>query len=212
MEITSWIILTPVWLHSVIFYTTLRTIRLTLAVIETLEQLISSLTMIETLEKLISSLKMAKMTFKPLSMALKWCFSENWENLHEEMYVSLFPKIALFWSYIGLKIGKKAKNTWSGHMYDVTAFFGGGLQKIWKNSEALAGCPGRYLNSYQRILFFYTRSLRKPASRYVSWKYLARQKSFCNALPFRRIVPSLCQRDVHVCYSNACTSTSKWEN
>ena len=39
--------------------------------------------------------------------------------------------MASFGSYLSLKIGKKAKNACSGHIYDVTAFFGG-LQKIWK--------------------------------------------------------------------------------
>ena len=78
-------------------------------------------------------------------MILEYFFSENWENLQEKMYLSLFIKMAWFWSYLGLKIGKKAKNAWSGHMYGATAFFGA-FQKIWKNSGALVGCPGRHLN------------------------------------------------------------------
>ena len=58
MEITFCDIMTPVQLHSDIFYTTLRTTRLTLVVIE-------------TLEKLILSLKMAKLDFKLFPMTSK---------------------------------------------------------------------------------------------------------------------------------------------
>ena len=42
--------------------------------------------------------------------------------------------MASFGSYLSLKIGKKAKNACSGHIYDVTAFLGGS-----KKSEKIQG-------------------------------------------------------------------------
>ena len=45
------------------------------------------------------------------------------------MYVSLFVKISWFWSYLILKIGRKAKNARGGYIHDTTAVLGV-LQKI----------------------------------------------------------------------------------
>ena len=61
------------------------------------------------------------------------------------MYVSLFVKISWFWSYLTLKIGKKAKNARGVHIHDTTAFLGG-LQKIEKNSGVLMESPGIHLD------------------------------------------------------------------
>ena len=59
-------------------------------------------------------------------------FSENWENLQENMYVSLFVKILSFWSYLSFKIVKKAKNARSGHIHDTTA-----VLAVIKNSKKI---------------------------------------------------------------------------
>ena len=62
-------------------------------------------------------------------MSLEKVLSQNRKNLQEKMYVSLFVKISSFWSYLSLKIVKKAKNVRCGHIHDTTAFFWG-LEKI----------------------------------------------------------------------------------
>ena len=80
------------------------------------------------------------------------------------MYLSLLLKMASFGSYLSLKIGKKAKNACSGHIYDVTAF--SGAPKNLKKVRGTHGLPRKIFRRLKKNFIFFLRTI-SPRTGYI---------------------------------------------